>query len=177
MWIFKDYRLLTKSENIELLKIRNDKFVREASNDSSVISYEDHMKWIMDLDDKKRYMALFIDDSVVGGLNYQAEDSNIKNWGIFFDKNLPPLISLVATYLFIEHMFEKYDVLYSEVLKDNEKALRFNQYFGVRKIGEKESSYRLELTKNEWEKHKKSFQALEKRVKSIKYRFECQEGE
>jgi len=118
MWIFKNYKLLAKNEHIELLNIRNSKYVREVSNDKDVISLENHLQWIKNLDESKCYLALFIDEKIVGGLNYTCKDNIIENWGIFFDEQTKPLVASIATYLFIEYMFSKFDVLYSEVLKE-----------------------------------------------------------
>jgi len=64
MWIFKNYKLLAKNEHIELLNIRNSKYVREVSNDKDVISLENHLQWIKNLDESKCYLALFIDEKM-----------------------------------------------------------------------------------------------------------------
>jgi len=173
MWIFKNYKLLTKKEHMELLNIRNSNYVREVSKDKNIILLDNHLKWIKNIDNSKCYLALFVDNKIIGGLNYSYKNNIVENWGIFFDEQTQPLISSIATYLFIEFMFSRFDVLYSEVLKENQRALKFNQYFGIKIIETTKELYKLQLTKEEWNKNKTKLKILEKRINKIKYKFEC----
>jgi hypothetical protein len=171
MWIFKDYKVLSQDEHQKILEIRNEEKIREASRSSHTISLQDHLQWVDLLDDSQHYFALFIDDEVIGGLNYTLKDDSIKNWGIFFSENAKPLIASLATYIFIEYMLSKYRSLNSEVLKENTQAVKFNNYFGVNIIKEDEEFLYLQLTQEMWQEHKKRLKLLQKRVAMIEYKF------
>ena len=171
MWIFKNYKNLTQEEHINLLNIRNEKEIREASKNKEIITLNNHLKWVKSLDEEKCYFALFVDEKIVGGLNFSKEANTIKEWGVFFSKDTKPLISSIATYIFINYMFEKADILYSQVSKENIQALRFNEYFKLEIYDEKDGFYNLILTKEKWQKEQKSFKFLQNRVKKINYKF------
>jgi len=171
MWIFKDYRVLSQDEHQKILEIRNEEKIREASRSSHTIALQNHLQWVDSLDDSQHYFALFIDDEVIGGLNYSVEKKDVKNWGIFFSENTKPLIASLATYIFIEYMLSNYKSLYSEVLKANTQAVKFNNYFGVNIIKEDEEFLYLQLTQKMWQEHKKRLKSLQKRVAIIKYKF------
>jgi len=172
MWIFKNYKLLTYQEQQKILKIRNSDYVKNVSNHNSTITLQEHQSWVKNLPNSKCYMALLINNNIVGGFNYTLENNIIKNWGIFFSKNTMPLISLIATYLFIQFMFEKSDVLYSEVLKTNKKALEFNKYFGIEIINKTDKLYKLKLTKKKWNIIKPTL-SIYKRISKINYEVLC----
>ena len=104
MLIYKNYKLLSKKEHKELLKLRNEEYVREASKNKDIINLKEHLKWIENLNENKKYFAVFYNGEIVGGVNF-TKDKIIKNWGIFYKKI--PLIPIVATYHFINYMFTK----------------------------------------------------------------------
>jgi hypothetical protein len=177
MWIFKDYKLLSKEEHQKILEIRNEIKIREASRSSHAIPLQDHLQWVDSLDDSQCYFALFIDGEAIGGLNYKTEKEDVKNWGIFFSENAKPLISSLATYIFIEYMLSNYKVLNSEVLRKNSQAVKFNNYFGVNIINEDKEFLYLQLTQGMWDKHKVRLKSLQKRVAMIEYKFKRQEDD
>jgi len=171
MWIFKDYRGLSQDEHKKILEIRNETKIREASRNSHIISLQDHLQWVNSLDKSQHFFALFIDDEVIGGLNYILKDKSVKNWGIFFSENAKPLIASLATYIFIEDMLSNYISLHSEVLKENTQAVKFNNYFGLNTIKEDKEFLYLYLTQKMWQEHKIRLKSLQKRVDLIKYKF------
>jgi len=171
MWIFKNYKNLTQQEHITLLNIRNEKKIRESSKNKEIITLNNHLKWVELLNKEKSYFALFIDEKIVGGLNFTKKLNSIKEWGVFFSKDTKPLISSIATYIFINYMFEKADILYSQVSKENNQALRFNEYFKIEIYNEEEEFYNLILTKEKWQKEQNNFKFLQNRVKKINYKF------
>ena len=171
MWIFKDYRVLSQDKHQKILEIRNEEKIREASRSSHTISLQDHLQWVDSLDDSQHYFALFIDDEVIGGLNYTLKDESVKNWGIFFSENAKPLIASLATYIFIEYMLSNYKSLYSEVLKANTQAVKFNNYFGLTTIKEDKEFLYLYLTQEMWQEYKVRLKSLQKRVAMIEYKF------
>jgi len=172
MWIFKDYRLMNVDEHKKILEIRNSEFVRSSSSDNKFITFEEHLKWVRNMDKNRCYMALFVKGNIEGGVNFTFYGKTVKNWGIFFSKTTMPLVSVGAVYLFIDYMFDRFDVLNSEVLKVNKRALEFNRYFGVEVVDENEKFYKMKLTKEKWENIKKN-PDIYKRVQKIKYKFLC----
>jgi UDP-4-amino-4,6-dideoxy-N-acetyl-beta-L-altrosamine N-acetyltransferase len=172
MWIFKDYKLLSREEHEKILTIRNEISIRESSKNSTPISLEDHLNWVESLTKNQNYFTLFIDGTAVGGLNFTHEKSCITNWGIFFSKNSQPLIASLATYIFIEYMLENYASIKSEVIKSNKQALRFNNYFGITIINEDKTLYHLMITPEIWKDQKEKLKALSKRVQMTRYKFE-----
>jgi len=171
MWIFKDYRVLSHDEHKKILEIRNEEKIREASRSNHTISLQNHLQWVDSLNESQHYFALFIDDEVVGGLNYSAKKENVKNWGIFFSENAKPLVASLATYIFIEYMLSKYKSLYSEVLKVNTQAVKFNSYFGLTTIKEDEEFLYLKQTQEMWQEYKVRLKSLQKRVALIEHKF------
>ena len=166
MWIFKNYQDLTHKEYKELLDIRNETEIRKASNTEDMITLDKHLSWLKSTDGN--YFALFIDGKIVGGVNYKLKDKTVTEWGIFFSKKIAPLISSLATYIFIEYLFTKSDILYSEVLNTNQKALKFNLYFGITILETTSDKYKLILKKDVWSKYKVSkLRSLNRRVKNI----------
>ena len=172
MWIFKDYKLLSREDHEALLAIRNEEYIRKASKISALISLNDHLKWVKSLTKNQNYFALFIDGTAVGGLNFTHEKSCITNWGIFFSKNSQPLVASLATYIFIEYMLESYASVKSEVIKSNKQALRFNKYFGITIIHEDKTLYHLMITPEIWKDQKEKLKSLAKRVQMTRYKFE-----
>jgi UDP-4-amino-4,6-dideoxy-N-acetyl-beta-L-altrosamine N-acetyltransferase len=171
MWIFKNYHLLSDTEHKELLHVRNEPQIRQASKNSSKINLNDHLQWLKTLGEDRYYFALFIDDKIVGGLNATYSDSSVTNWGIFFSKNTKPLISSMATYIFIEKMFQKADILYSEVNRSNTQAIKFNKFFAIEIYDEDNQYYKLRLTKEVWREKSTSLGIIRKRLKSVEYKF------
>jgi len=171
MWIFKPYKLLSYQEHQELLSIRNEEKIKNASNSSKTIQLDEHLKWLRGITSEQHYFALFIDESIVGGVHFYSKDKIIQNWGIFFSQNTKPFISSMATYMFVEFMFLKHNQLQSEVLKDNKQALKFNKYFGLEIIDEDDKTFYLQLLKEKWQHHKQSLKTIKKRLDLIEYRF------
>ena len=172
MWQFKAYSLLSNEEHQELLAIRNEQQIREFSHNSQEILFKEHLKWVGSLGLSSHYFALFVEGKVVGGVNYRKKGAEVLEWGIFFTKKLQPLVATMATFIFIEHMFKEHTVLHSEVLEENTQALRFNEYFGIRTVAQRNGSFCLQLTRKEWQKHRDVLRAVSRRVAHVVYEFE-----
>jgi UDP-4-amino-4,6-dideoxy-N-acetyl-beta-L-altrosamine N-acetyltransferase len=151
---FKDYKDLNVDEHNKLLKIRNKEEVLKASRNNKKIELKEHLEWVKNMSENKKYFAVFVNDEIIGGVNYTFEERVVIDWGIFFDNNA--YFSMVVTYFFIESMFEKFDVIYSEVRKDNLKAVRFNKFFGIEIYDENNDFYKLKLTREKWQNYKKN---------------------
>ena len=78
MLIYKNYKLLSKKEHKELLKLRNEEYIREASKNKDIIDLKEHLKWIESLNENKKYFAIFYNGEIVGGVNF-TKDKVITN--------------------------------------------------------------------------------------------------
>jgi len=154
MIILKDYKLLSQDEHIKLLEIRNSKNIRDASNNNKIISLSEHLKWLENLDNNKKYFAVFYKDDLIGGVNFKFKEKVVYEWGIFF-KKVNPIISLKIFCISLNYLFQKFDVLYSEILKQNKKAFEFNTFFGIKPYKEDEKKFYMKITKENWQKRKK----------------------
>jgi UDP-4-amino-4,6-dideoxy-N-acetyl-beta-L-altrosamine N-acetyltransferase len=157
---FKDYKNLSVDEHKKLLKIRNKKEVLKASRNSKRIELKEHLEWVKNLPKNKKYFAVFVNNEIIGGVNYTFKEDIVTDWGIFFADFIKPFFTSVITFVFIEKMFEKYDILYSEVKKDNKRALKFNQFFGIEIYAENKDFYKLKLTKEKWNNYKRNLNVL-----------------
>jgi len=162
----KDYKTLTSEEHKKLLAIRNQKEVREASNDTSEILFKNHILWVKKLH-PKRYFAVLYKDEIVGGANFEADGASVTNWGVFFDRTLAPFVPLAAVYSFMEYLFGSYNELFSQVKKQNEKALALNRYFGVEIEKENNTHFFMHITKQRWEERKKKLASITKRIEKV----------
>ena len=179
---FKNYTHLSRSENEELLTIRNSDNIRKNSKDDKVILIEEHLNWLESLKSTtdSLYYAIIVDGEMVGGVNAFRMDVKSAYWGVFFKDNLNPLISPVAVYLFIDKMFKRrgFRLLNSEVNINNAGAASFNTSLGFL-----HSSYfdengiryaHFTLLKSDWEdgkSRKNTIKNIAKQLLKINFKF------
>ena len=167
MIIFKDYKLLDEKEHIELLNLRNSDYIRESSNNKKIILLETHMKWVQNLDNNQKYFAVFYDNKIIGGVNFKFKKNEVYEWGIFFQK-INPIITFQVFCICLEFLFERFETLYSEVLKNNQKAFEFNLFFGIKPYKEDKEKYYMKISKIEWIEKKQKIVFCKK---NINYKF------
>lgn len=148
--IFKNYKLLTKKEHKELLKIRNLEYIRKASHNRKIISFAEHIKWIKTLDDKKLYYAVFYNDIITGGIHLLKKEQF--EWGMFFDKTTPPFVSMMSVYSFINYMKDLgIEEVYALMKKSNKEAFKMNKFFNIKLIDFDNEHYQTYLALNKWQ--------------------------
>ncbi|MEE3776330.1 hypothetical protein V2I28_02340 [Campylobacter sp. CX2-4080-23] len=142
-FVFKDYKLLSSSESLEILSIRNSKAIRDISLDGGIIDIQTHKNWILNLPNNS-YFAMIFNDEIVGGVNFYNGF-----WGIFYKSGVEPLIKSAFAYLFLSKILKDSDLIYSKIKLNNQNALRFNQFFGF-EIVKSDEIYTLELKKSKF---------------------------
>ena len=178
----KNYTLLSKSEQLQLLAIRNSSGVRKSSKNTDIIEVENHLQWVKKLkeDSQKIYYAVIVDAILVGGINViNVKSSETPLWGLFFTCTIQPLISSLVTYAFLDNMFNVHNIniLNSEVNVLNVNAYRFSLNFGLTvydKFSDDSGEYHMmNISKNTWNKNKDtSFpKMIRKRVSKIDFTF------
>ena len=176
--VFKNYKKLSINEHEKLLNIRNSEFVKKGSITKENIILKNHLKWVENLNSDKKYYALFVNETIQGGVN--IFDINTKpKWGLFFEKETPPMIAPISAYIFLNEIFENLDIknLYSEVNIENKSAYNLSLSLGMEveniiKINNQEF-YKMKLSKEKWNENKKTkfIQMILKRIKNIEYVF------
>jgi len=181
--VFKNFINLSKNEHIELLKIRNTNHVRLNMKTKEIIKIDEHLSWILKLknDNKNDYFVIIVNDKIVGAI-YITEIDFVKNtstWGLYFKENINPLISSLSTFIFMERIFNFYNIsiLKLEVNKLNNKAYKFDLNFGFQVYDEykegNDSYHLMSMHKNHWEhlQQKGLISLLQKKVNNIIYTF------
>jgi len=178
----KNYTLLTETEQLKLLGIRNSKGVRKSSKDTAIIASDNHLQWVncLKTDNQKIYYAVFVDSVLVGGINIVGLNSEeTPLWGLFFTCTVQPLISSLVTYAFLEKIFNTHnvDVLNSEVNILNVNAYRFSLNFGLtvyNKFSDASGEYyMMQISKDTWRNNKNSnfLKMMGKRINKIDFLF------
>ena len=180
--VLKNYTLLNKQENINLLEIRNHEDMRKNMLSQDIILLENHINWLSSLkkSDTSFYYAVFIDNELYGGVNITRIDYNksIASWGVFFKSDINPLIPSIATYLLIDRVFNTLNIktLNLEVNKLNVNAYKFDLNFGFKvydELEEDNNSYHLMTMDKEYWNNNKTIglpRVIEKRIKKIEYK-------
>lgn len=150
---FHNFVTLTGSEIECVYSMRNSEYVRKNCDNSSVFSYESHLKFVSGLkgNNSKRYYLIKIDWQPCGVYNLfdiDMENSSAKT-GIFIVEDFSRY-SFDIGVLSI-NILDKYNInnLISSVHKDNTRALLLNLVkFKAKIISETDSEYILRYTFN-----------------------------
>ncbi len=181
--LFKNYVSLSPHEHKSLLEIRNAERVRLHMKRQTIIALQEHLNWVEQLksDIHNSYFALFLDDTLVGAIYITDIDFEKKTafWGLYFQENIHPFASSLATYLIIERVFHDLGLekLYLEVKKSNTNAYKFDLNFGFKVDGEHEESgttyIQMSMNEADWERSKLSGlpKTIRKKVDKITYQF------
>lgn len=149
---FKNYKNLLDYETDELLNLRNQDYIRNSSFDTKIIQKVEHLNWLKNLKNAE-YFAVFLDGKIIGGTNYKISE-NIPIWGVFFNKDINPIVKVVCVYEFLNFVFLHFNKLYSYVKIDNENSIKFTKNFGFYQIYKKQDMITFTLTRNEWQEYK-----------------------
>lgn len=172
--ILKNYLLLSKEENIELLKVRNSKSIREASLDTKEIVLSKHLLWLESLkksEDAKYYVVIFKDE-IIGAVNIFDIKEKMK-WGVFFKEDANILIKSFLAIYFLDFLFKKYnkDTLEAQVKVENINALNYNKNLGFEEYSKNEEFISLSLKNESFIKRKdaKILKSIIKRMNTYEF--------
>lgn len=178
---FVNFINLSDKELKEILIIRNSKYVSQHMRSSKKISHKDHFKWVKELQNNatKKYYAITHQNQITGAVYYT--NLNLKKsqcvWGVYFQQDTNPIISSLATYIFLDYIFKHLDLkkISSLVKPDNQEALRFNMSFGFEKVAQitqnNEDYTSLNLSHERWLSYQETrvLKSLKKKLDKISY--------
>lgn len=171
---FKNFICLDEKEIKEILELRNQNYVKENMINNENINLENHINFINSLkaSENKKYFVAFQKDEILGSLYFTKDDE--LSWGLYFKKDINPILKSCATYLFLEYIFSKFkEELNSQVKKSNTLALNFNKNFGFKSFKDDEEFAYLKLSKDDWQiqKSSKLLNPIKKYLDKMKFEF------
>lgn len=175
---FKNFINLYEEEKIDILVIRNSKYIRENMSNDNIIEKDSHFNWIENLvnDENSKYFAIFFDNKLQGSVYFNINQQNECFWGIYLDERSSAIISSLSAYIFLEFIINTMSIekIFSSVKKNNSQALNFNKNFGFEIFKEDEEYFYLKLSKEIWENSKKSrlLKPIKRYLDKIEYYFE-----
>ncbi|MCT7554904.1 GNAT family N-acetyltransferase [Aliarcobacter butzleri] len=175
---FKNFINLYEEEKIDILEIRNSKYVRENMSNDNIIEKNAHFNWIENLvnDKNSKYFTIFFDNKLQGSVYFNINQQNECFWGIYLDERSSAIISSLSAYIFLEFLINTMSIekIFSSVKKNNSQALNFNKNFGFEIFKEDEDFFYLKLSKEIWENSKKSrlLKPIKRYLDKIQYYFE-----
>jgi UDP-4-amino-4,6-dideoxy-N-acetyl-beta-L-altrosamine N-acetyltransferase len=162
--------LLNKETQLQVLKIRNEEYVREWMFQDKEISVKEHFTWVEQLKDDKTqiHLIIIIDDAITpfGSVNIKKIDMINKNAELGFYKTqsckenrlMEISIASLINYSFMKLGIEK---IYSEVFEGNIKSLNLHKKLQfieegfmrshIVRNGERIGVHLFGLLKNEWQ--------------------------
>lgn len=176
---FYNFLLLKEEEHKKLLEIRNSDYIRLKMKNTNIIELKNHLKFIKNLKKSKKdiYYAVFDSENIVGSINITDIDGQDCFWGIYFKKNINPLISSLCTYIIIDKIFNELNIenLYLEVAKENISAYRFDLSFGFKVCAKSEKNegkyYNMHMNKQYWNRNKDSgiLAIIKRKINKLNY--------
>ena len=175
---FKNFINLYEEEKIDILEIRNSKYIRENMSNDNIIEKDSHFNWIENLvnDQNSKYFAIFFDNKLQGSVYFNINQQNECFWGIYLDERSSAIISSLSAYIFLEFIINTMSIekIFSSVKKNNSQALNFNKNFGFEIFKEDEEYFYLKLSKELWKEKKNSniIKPVKRYLDKIEYYFE-----
>ena len=175
---FKNFSILSKQEQVEILNIRNTNYIREQMTTNKVIMLDNHLKWIKSLSSKTDcyYFAVLLNLEIVGAVYITDIDkhNNSSYWGLYFTNKTNPLVSTFSTYYLFEYIFTDLEIctLYLEVQTSNKKALNFDKSLGFKEYNSNNEYTYMSMTSDKWEatKNGKLFTILKHKINKINFK-------
>ena len=150
----------------EILKIRNENFVRMNMYNNKLISLEEHLNWIRThLQNKtKRIFKIIFEEKLIGALITSNISLSKKEseWAFYLTKNSKTGLGAIVEYKFLDLFFKTYPEfeLKCEVLEFNKSVISLHKKFGFEIIktlknrssrdGVPLNSVLMKLIKNKW---------------------------
>ena len=159
---------LLDQENLELVRTwRNDPKIRQYLLMRDVISPEQQQKWFLQLDTSvHQYFVIYWKDRKIG-LVQITKINHFESTGhpgifIYEEDHGNTLLAFQAMFVLLDYGFNILGLkkMFAEVLKTNERAIRFNRFFGYELVeGQGDKEYDLYVvTKENCQKASLSFQ-------------------
>jgi len=180
---FKNYKYLSEAEHLQVLEIRNSDYVRNNMKNKNIINIECHLEWAdnLKIDNESIYYAVFFDKVIVGAVYITELDYIISKstWGLYFKKNINPLISSLSAYILFDYIFNTLHIqrLNLEVNKLNINAYKFDLNFGFQVYDEYTDNiddyYLMSIKKDVWNEIRGIglLKIFNKKLEKVNYKF------
>ena len=121
-------------KDLELVRSwRNSEKIKKYARNQDYITADQQKKWFKSLKDSLYYIVK-MDSKKIGLVWVQNLSTKpITGFYIYEDKYLNGIYSYKVIVLFYKFLFEKVDTLYTDILEDNSRAIRFNLSLGFKK--------------------------------------------
>lgn len=157
-------------EQKEIRNWRNDIEIRKYMYNSEIISEDEHLKWLENLESNSKQKVYYImyDNKKIGIVSIANLDLKNKtcDWAFYFNNNIEKGkgIGKIVEKEFVKYIFKNFEIekLNCQVLSNNLKVVEMHKKFGFTLEGvlrknilqnnEKLDVYWLGITKEEWSK-------------------------
>jgi len=121
-------------KDLELVRSwRNSEKIKKYARNKDYITAKQQKKWFKNLKDSLYYIVK-TDSKKIGLVWVQNLSTKpITGFYIYEDKYLNGIYSYKVIVSFYKFLFEKVDALYTDILEDNSRAIRFNLSLGFKK--------------------------------------------
>lgn len=128
-------RKLEAKDLSTILEWRNHNNIRKWMMNTSIISYEDHLKWfIHNQNHSDRYFFVFeYQEQSEGYVSFQKiENSRAYEWGFYIKPTTKKGMGFLLGEVSLEFAFRQLDIakIFGQVLSFNQKSIKFHQNLG-----------------------------------------------
>lgn len=169
---FKNYIHFTHEEAMAILPLRNAPAVRKNMYDPKIITTDEHLNWIKNLENRKDccYWGIYWDDQLIGSIDLTRIDTEkmFAEWGFFIDEHhlgLGAVIEFLGTEHFLQDLCFK--TILAGVHEDNKKVYHLHKVkFGYSEAPEYDTEsygkkfYGLTLSAVNWAKRRSKVKAV-----------------
>ena len=174
----KNFNSLSIEEHKLILNLRNSDYVRLQMHNTNLISIEDHLKWIKNLKSNNKYFAIFMNEKIIGNVNYTDLNDNDSScyWGCYFSENTHSFIVSASTIFFLDYVFNFIDVKKLKLFtkRNNHIALNFDKNLGFKPYDEDEDYIYMSQLKPDWNnlKEEKTFKSIFAKMEEINFKIQ-----
>lgn len=171
-YLLINYTELPLDQKKALLEIRNSESIRKWMIDNSIISLDQHLSFIGNLEKSSTnyYYAVLKSNEILGGISVTNWDSKQRTceWGCFLNPKFFGF-GLKLGYLFIILIFHYFSAIkiYSTVKNDNTEAMEFNKALGFRELSCSGNNINYELNNDYWNIVPKTYKSFVKKIIKI----------
>jgi UDP-4-amino-4,6-dideoxy-N-acetyl-beta-L-altrosamine N-acetyltransferase len=155
-YLLINYTELSLDQKKTLLEIRNNVSIRKWMIDDSIISLDDHLSFIDNLENSSTnyYYAVLKSGEILGGISVTNWNSKQRTceWGCFLNPKFFGL-GLTLGYLFIRLIFNYFSAIriYAKAMNDNIGAIQLNKAIGFKDLSVNDNIINYELRNDIWD--------------------------
>lgn len=164
----RDITVCDESIQQEVLKLRNESYIRSNMYTEHIISKEEHLNWVTNLKaDNKNIIFVVLENNEVKGVasvNNIKEEHKVADWAFYLDKSMQGKgLGGALEYSMLKFVFDKLNLhkLNCQVLDFNDAVVSMHKKFGFTEEGRLRKSIikndkgidvvLLGITKEEWD--------------------------